>query len=338
MKVSQLSQQIPQLESQVIRLSRNYLEKEGFLEMMTPRLVRASGSCENINTLFEVSVDRDHSWFSDQQVYLSQTSQLYLEAYVPIIGKVFAVGPSFRAEPKVDNRHLCEFQLLEIELPGGLEKLLYYIEGLIKTVAFNISINEESAKNIFGLKEEKIDELKNLPPKFPRLTYDEAIKSLQELGQEISWGDDIKSYHEQLLVQNSGNYPLFITHYPDPMWHHGKEIEVEKFFNMLPDGKGRILCSDLILPEAGEAVGASARAHELPVLKERLINSRMFKMLQSRGGGLEDFEWYFHQVEENGAVPHAGCGFGLSRIIKWIRGSDDIKKVVTFPTNRASII
>ena len=171
------------------------------------------------------------------------------------------------------------------------------------------------------------------------MTYDEAIAKLQELGEQIVWGDDINSAREKILVEHYGDQPLFITRYPDPMVDHGKEIEVEKFFNMLPDAEhpGRVLSSDLILPFAGEAVGSAARVHLADEMVRRLENSKMFKRLKEMGGGLNDFSWYIDRLKE-GSVPHAGCGFGMSRITQWIMGTADIREAVTFPSNKGGII
>jgi asparaginyl-tRNA synthetase len=143
-----------------------------------------------------------------------------------------------------------------------------------------------------------------------------------------------------MLVQAHGNHPLFITRYPDPMCDFGREIEVEKFFNMLPDKEnpGRVLSSDLILPVAGESVGSAARVDDVETLIHRLENSKMFARLQKRGGSLDDFSWYINRSRENGMVPHAGCGFGMARILQWVNGVSDIRDAVTFPQNQETLI
>jgi len=134
-------------------------------------------------------------------------------------------------------------------------------------------------------------------------------------------------------------HPIFITHYPNPLWNHKREIEVEKFFNMIPDPENpsRVLSADLILPFGGEAIGAAQRVHKFGELKGRLENSRMFKRLKNKGGGIEDFCWYLKKVKEK-SVPHAGCGFGIARILKFLKGEEDIKKVIAFPSNQENII
>jgi asparaginyl-tRNA synthetase len=325
------------LERQVMKSMRNWLERAGFFEIFPPKIVRASGSCENIDTLFEVGVDGKLYWFNPGnpcRAYLSQTAQLYLEAFVPYLKKVYSVGPSFRAEPGNDNRHLAEFTMLEIEFAGDFKKLLEYIEKIIYKVIKDIITLPAKIRKEMGISEKEVKRLKKVKPVFPKITYEKAIKILN-----LDFGDDIKWRDEQKLLKEFGNQPLLITHYPNPLYDHGKEIEVEKFFNMIPDPENPkyVLSADLILSVSGEAVGAAQRVHRPEELKWRLENSRMFKRLVKKGGSLDDFAWYLERVKEK-SVPHAGCGFGISRILKFIRGEEDIKKVVAFPSNQENII
>lgn len=322
--------------SEILKAGRSSLERRGYIEVVVPRIVRATGACENINTLFEVSVDKDMKWFG-HQAYLAQTGQLYLEALVPDLRKVYCAGPSFRAENEVDNRHLIEFYMMEIEFAGDFADLLKEIEIYISDIAHQLAV--VGAQKDLGISPERLKQLAACPTIFPKVTYDEAINLLKNKGENINWGDDINSKQEAILVEHFGNQPLFITHYPDPMFDHGQEIEVEKFFNMLPDSEhpGRVLSSDLILPSAGEAVGSAARVHSAEEMKKRLLHSRMFKRLEQMGGSLEDFGWYIAQLEK-GSVPHAGCGFGISRITQWVLGTTDIKEAVTFVSNKKNII
>ncbi len=330
---------VPVLESDVVRFAREHLARQGYTEIFVPRMVRATGACENVDTLFEVSVGGDDSWFNVPHVYLAQTGQLYLEAWVPSLGRAYCVGPSFRAEEAVDSRHLSEFTMVEIELVTDFQGLLGAIEGIFGAVREGV-LGRKDAKERYGLSPQALKMLEHCAPPFPKMTYDEAIEALQKLGKDISWGDDIDSANEALLVTQVSDKPLFITHYPNPLWDHGKSIEVEKFFNMQPDpAKPHLVQSaDLILPYAGEAVGSAARIYDAKTLIERLTGSRMFKRLQEKGGSLDDFGWYVNQMQTRGSVPHAGCGIGVSRVLKWLRQEDDIRRSVTFPINRANII
>src|SRR3989344_1621946 len=187
------------LIAEIIKAGRASLERRGFIEVVTPRVVRATGACENVNTLFEVSVSKDFKWFGSSS-YLAQTGQLYLEALVPAYQKVYCSGPSFRAEATVDARHLVEFMMMEIEFAGGFDQLLKEIEAFIFDIAktlVNVSKNRD-----LGLGEENLKRLASCLEVFTKLTYDEAIAKLQELGEQIVWGDDINSAREKLLVEN----------------------------------------------------------------------------------------------------------------------------------------
>jgi asparaginyl-tRNA synthetase len=325
------------LERQVMKSMRNCLEEEDFIEIFPPKIVRASGSCENVDTLFEVGVKGNFCWFHSEtphRAYLSQTAQLYLEAFVPYLKKVYSVGPSFRAEPGNDNRHLTEFMMLEIEFAGNFKKLLEHIEKVIYRMVRDILNLPANTKKELGFGKNEVERLKKVKPIFPKITYDEAVKIL-----ELPFGSDISWKNEQKLMAKFGGHPTFITHYPNPLWNHGKEIEVEKFFNMIPDPENpsRVLSADLILPFGGEAIGAAQRVHQFEELKWRLENSKMFKRLENKGGGMEDFSWYLEKVREK-SVPHAGCGFGMARILKFLKGEEDIKKVIAFPSNQENII
>ena len=303
------------LEEVVVSAARSCLKKEGFTEAWPPHITAVTGACENPYTLFEVGVNGDLKWYG-RRAFLAQTAQLYLETLVPKVGGVFTIGPSFRAEPRVDSRHLTEFTMIEIEFPGDFEALIQHIERVINAIKEAvIRIGPE-----IGVPEETLKELSRWPKVFPRITYDKAIELLQDKGEQISWGDDIDSKQEQMIVAHFDGWPVFITLYPDPMWDHGKEIEVEKFFNMLPDPEnpGRVFSSDLIFPYGGEAVGAAMRVHVYKEILRRLINSRMFHRLQRKRITLKDFSWYLDNIKEKGSVPHSGCGFGVPRIMQSI--------------------
>jgi asparaginyl-tRNA synthetase len=308
---------VARVEAALLKGARDYFIKEGFIEVNAPHITKATGACENIDTLFGLD-------YFGLQGYLSQTQQLYLEAMIPALKKVWCIGPSFRAEPEADNRHLTEFPLLEIEFEGNFEELLKYIENTVCNMIKEVLKEEKMLKEI-GIDTKKLE---NVKAPFKRITYDEAVKKLSSEG--VKWGDDLKSKHEKMLAEMNGNQPIFITHFP-------KKI---KFFNMREnDYRSEIVnSSDLILPGSGEAVGAAEREHRHEKLKERLENSKMLEQLKRRGGGIEDFEWYLECVRENGIKIHSGCGIGLNRITQFILGADDIRKSTVFPLNSETIM
>ncbi|MFH1978619.1 MAG: amino acid--tRNA ligase-related protein [Candidatus Aenigmatarchaeota archaeon] len=302
------------IEAELLKGARAYFDTNGFTEMVVPHITRATGSCENMDTLFSLD-------FFGRQAYLRQTGQLYLESFVPRLGRVFCVGSSFRAEPTVDERHLTEFTLLEIEHPGDLKELMGHIEGTIFSMIQFVLKNKKKELEILGVDQEK---LKKITIPFKKITYKDAIDILS-----LEWGDDLKSSHEAQLVKHFGDRPLFVTHYP-------KEI---KFFNMKTnkDDPKVVNSTDLLLPHSGESVGSAEREHEHDELIDRLTSSYMFKQLEKKGGSLEDFGWYL-EILKKGSIPHSGCGFGLNRITQFILETKDIRHSTAFPQNRENLI
>lgn len=304
---------VAKIESVAIGAAREYFKENGFTEVVVPHITRVTGACENIDTLFELN-------YFGESGYLVQTGQLYLEALIPKLGSVFCIGPSFRAEPDIDERHLTEFTLIEIEFPGGFEELLVHTENIVHAMIQAAAKSKELEK--FGL---DLTRLKNIAKPFERITYNEAIEKLQKNGIAIAWGDDLKSKHEKFLA---GDKPMFITHYPEAI----------KFFNMRRGKNPELVNScDLILPFSGEAVGAAEREFDYEQLREKLEKSEMYKKLKERGKTLKDFEWYLNIVKSH-RIQHAGCGIGLNRVMQFILGTDDIRASTPFPMNKESLL
>jgi len=308
---------VAKIEASLLKGARKYFDENGFVEVVVPHLTRATGACENIATMFELD-------YFGERAYLSQTAQLYLEALTPFLDKVWCVGPSFRAEPDVDSRHLTEFTLIELEFKGGFNELLEHIEGVILSMVKCVLNERMEELNLLGVDTQRLEALSR---PFRRITYTEAVEQLSDYG--VNWGDDLKSRHERLLVEINGNQPLFVTHYPKAI----------KFFNMKENDENPSIVNsaDLLLPFSGEAVGAAEREYEYEKLYERLINSTMLKQLIEKEGSLEDFAWYLEFYKEHGA-PHSGCGIGLNRVTQFILGSNDIRTTTVFPLNRESIL
>jgi asparaginyl-tRNA synthetase len=284
--------------------------------VVVPHITRATGACENIATMFEVD------FFGDRR-YMAQTGQLYLEVLTPYLDKVWAAGPSFRAEPDVDERHLVEFTLLELEFKGGFDELLGHIEGTITSMVGEALRSREDDLKFLSA---DIETLRQVRPPFRRITYTDAVEMLADTG--LRWGDDLKSAHEKRLAQDLGGKPLFVTHYPKGI----------KFFNMKENGTNPdvVDSADLILPFSGEAVGAAEREYEYDRLTSRLLDSSMFRLLKEKGGSLEDFAWYLDFYKEFGGCKHSGCGIGMNRVTQFVLASDDIRATTTWPMNRES--
>jgi asparaginyl-tRNA synthetase len=155
--------------------------------------------------------------------------------------------------------------------------------------------------------------LERVKPPFPRITYDEAIRLLAEMGMELPWGEDFGAPHETALAEKFDR-PLFITHYPTAI----------KAFYMKPDPARPevVLCADLIAPEGyGEIIGGSQRIDDPELLRQRFEEHRLPE---------EAYQWYM-DLRKYGSVPHSGFGLGLERTVAWICGLDHVRETIAFP-------
>jgi len=310
-------QAVARIEASLLRGARRYFDANDFVEIVVPHLTRATGACENIATMFTV----DHF---GESAYLAQTGQLYLEVLTPFLKKVWCIGPSFRAEPSIDERHLTEFTLIELEFEGDLRQLMRHIENVICSMVQEAMATIGEDLEFLGVDEDRI----NVAPPFKKVTYTDAVEQLHSFG--VKWGDDLKSTHEKALVEIFGNKPLFITHYPKAI----------KFFNMKQNAYNPdiVNSTDLILPFSGEAVGAAEREYQHEPLLTRLKESNMLRQLIERGGSIRDFDWYLDFYRQYGGTPHSGCGIGLNRVTQYVLGSQDIRACTVFPMNKQTLM
>ncbi|MGM0873959.1 MAG: asparagine--tRNA ligase [Bacillota bacterium] len=294
---------VMKIRNEIIRATFEFFNKEGFVKVDPPILTGSAP--EGTSELF-------HTKYFDEDAYLSQSGQLYMEAAAMALGKVFSFGPTFRAEKSKTRRHLIEFWMIEPEMAfyefeDNLNVQEAFVSYIIQSVLENCSLE----LNTLGRDTSKLEKMK---APFPRITYDNAITFLHEKGfTEIVWGDDFGAPHETAIAE-AYDKPVFITHYPTSL----------KPFYMQPDANRDdvVLCADLIAPEGyGEIIGGSERIHDAELLKQRLDEHKLDN---------EAYKWYL-QLREYGSVPHSGFGLGLERTVAWISGVEHVRETIPFP-------
>jgi len=311
---------VARIESEISRGFISYCFENNFVLIDPPPITDITGSCENFLSVFDVD-------YFGKKGYLTQTGQLYLEAFLPEFSRVFCLGPSFRKEKAVDNRHAVAFNLLEIEVAHiDLEGLQNHIECIFDYMLENVLRRCLKELAMLGVKREWLETFR---PPYQVITYKEAIKILN-----LKWGDDLKHKQELELVEKLGNKPIFVTHYP-------QEI---KFFNMRVNRQNpKIVNSmDLLLPFSGEAVGAAEREEKEEILLERLNNSMMIKLMADTTGLAKEqlikkFDWYVDLIKRY-PVRHAGCGMGKNRITQSFLASTDIRSCSAYFLNKESLM
>ena len=294
---------VMKIRNEIIRATYEFFNEHGFVKVDPPILTGSAP--EGTSELFATK-------YFDQDAYLSQSGQLYMEAAAMALGKVFSFGPTFRAEKSKTRRHLIEFWMIEPEMAfcefeDNLKVQEEYVSYVVQSVLKNCSIELKT----LGRDTSKLEQIK---APFPRISYDDAITFLHNKGfDDIKWGDDFGSPHETAIAE-SYEKPVFITHYPTSI----------KPFYMQPDPNRDevVLCADLIAPEGyGEIIGGSERVYDFELLKKRLAEHHLDE---------EAYKWYL-ELRQYGSVPHSGFGLGLERTVAWISGVEHVRETIPFP-------
>lgn len=290
------------IRSKVFEAIHEYFHKEGFYETHSPILL--PGVAESGPDLFEVK-------FFDKKLYLTQTWQLYAEAMLPALEKIYTITPAFRAEKARTIRHLSEYWTAEAEAAWyRLDDCIKLSEGLIVHVCQKVA--RECVKELKFLGRDSEDLLKIKAP-FPRITYTDALKLLEKGGMEVEWGKDLRTLEERKLMERYKK-PLIVTKYPKKIMAFYKPKD--------PDDSKVALCYDILCPEIGiEIVGGSERDMDIEELKKSLIDA---------GEDPKKYEFYF-DTRRYGTVPHSGFGLGIERLILWITKADHIMDTIPFP-------
>jgi asparaginyl-tRNA synthetase len=294
---------ILRIRSHVIQAAREYLDSHGFMLFDAPILTPAA--CEGTSTLFETD------YFYDEKAYLSQSGQLYAEAGAMAFGRVYTLGPTFRAEKSKTRRHLTEFWMLEPEVAfAELGDILSLAEQLVSHLVDSVLHHKTVELETLGRDDTK---LKSIAPPFPRITYDEALDILREKGVSPEWGSDFGATEDTLLSEQFDR-PVLITHYPR---------KVKAFYMKSdPNNPDLALCVDMLAPEGyGEIIGGSQREDDYDRLVEKLAEHNLPR---------EPFEWYL-DLRRYGTVPHSGFGLGIERTVAWICGIKHLREAIPFP-------
>lgn len=291
------------IRNQIIKSTHDFFFDNGFKKIDSPILTNSSP--EGTTELF-------HTKYFDEDAFLSQSGQLYAEAAAMAHGKVFTMGPTFRAEKSKTRRHLIEFWMIEPEMAfyehdDSLEVQEQYVEYVVTNVLGHCKLDLEALGRDTSV-------LEKIKAPFPRITYTEAIDLLHEKGfDDIEWGDDFGAPHETEIA-NHYDKPVFIINYPKAI----KSFYMEEN----PEDPRTVLCADLIAPEGyGEIIGGSERIHDYDTLKQRIEES---------GLDADAYEWYL-DLRKYGSVPHSGFGLGLERTVAWLSGVQHVRETSPFP-------
>src|SRR5213593_1742639 len=293
---------ILRVRAEIIKAARDFFDERGFTLTDPPILTPAA--CEGTTTLFPVD-------YFEEQAYLTQSGQLYLEATAMALGKVYSFGPTFRAEKSKTRRHLTEFWMVEPEVAWNDSDA-------------NMRLQEDFVSYIVGrcLERRKPDlaelgrdlaPLERVQPPFHRIAYTDAVERLRSLGTDMEWGRDLGGDDETTLAKQYDR-PVFVYNYPKAV----------KAFYMKenPADPRTVLNNDCLAPEGyGEIIGGSQREDDYDKLLARIRAEKLPE---------EAYSWYL-DLRKYGTFVHSGFGLGVERTVAWICGIPHIREAIAFP-------
>lgn len=303
------------------KATHDFFQSRKFQWVHTPLIT--TSDCEGAGEVFEV-VDKSvplGEFFGTKEHpkhgFLTVSGQLHVETYACSLGNVYTFGPTFRAEHSQTSRHLAEFWMVEPEMINiTFEELIDISEEYVKycvscVLRDNMPEIQFLNKNIDETLAERLTKIST--SRFERVSYDDAIKRLQESDHKIEWGDDLSSEQEKELVANAQR-PVIVYKYPAALKaFYMKQVEGRESFPVVE-------CIDLLVPGIGELIGGSMREDNY----EKLLNKMKSTM------DVSEYGWYL-DLRRYGSVPHGGFGVGFERLVMFCSGMKNIRDVIPFP-------
>ncbi len=293
---------ILRIRHEIIKASRNFFDDRDFTLIDSPMFT--PNASEGTTTLFKTK-------YFDQDAYLTQSGQLYSEAGIMGFNKTYCFGPIFRAEKSKTRRHLTEFWMIEPEMAFyDINDNMDLAEEFVRYIVEQVLKNRKKELEILERDTSKLEKI-TLP--FPRITYDEAVKILQDNGRDFKWGDDFGAPDETLITKKFDT-PIMIHHWP---------AETKAFYMKRDENDDKfVLGVDMIAPEGyGEIIGGSQREEDIDLLLSRIKKENLSE---------EMYNWYI-DLRRYGSVPHSGFGLGLERTVSWICGNQHIREAIPWP-------
>jgi len=295
------------IRSTVTGAIHEFFRAEGYYEFTPP--IFTPNACEGGSTLFEVK-------YYDKKVYMTQSWQLYAEAAVFTLEKIYDVSPTFRAEKSKTSRHLSEFWMAEMEAAWlTYRDVLKVAEREVKFIIKRVLENNRKELEILEANPARLEPM--LTKEWPVITYTQALDMLREkANMDIEWGKDLRTNEEAELTKFFDT-PVSVIQYPKEIMAFYKPVDPEA---QSPEQVCK--CFDMLAPEGyGEIIGGSERDTDIESLRNALLK---------QGENPENYEWYL-DLRRYGSVPHSGYGLGVERLIAWICKIDNIKDAIPFP-------
>ena len=291
------------IQEGIVRGFRDFLYKEGFTEIHTPKL--GAKSAEGGANLFKLE-------YFHRPAILQQSPQFYKQMMVGVFDRVFETAPVFRAEKHNTKRHLNEYTSLDFEMGyiDGYEDIMAMETGFLQYTMELLSKEYAKELKMLNITLPNVD-------KIPAVRFDEAKQKVSEkYGRKIRNPYDLEPEEEALIgkyyKEECGADFVFITHYPS---------KKRPFYAMDdPEDATYTLSFDLLF-HGLEITTGGQRIHDY---------NELLAKIEKRGMTTEGMEQYLSAFK-HGMPPHGGLGIGLERLTMQLVGEDNVRETTLFP-------
>ncbi|KAI4162766.1 MAG: hypothetical protein LQ342_003653 [Letrouitia transgressa] len=311
------NQAIFQLQSGISNLFIEYMTKNGFCWINSPKLVGAA--TEGGANVFEVK-------YFGTKAYLSQSPQFFKQMAIAMdMKRVCEIGPVFRAENSNTHRHLTEFTGLDFEMviKNHYHEVLAFGESLLIFIIRSLQNRPEYVRLT-----------KTVDQVFPgagnfrlpagdsavRLTFAEGVKLLNENGIEAAEYDDLSTAEEKalgkIILEKYGTDFYTLDKFPSA---------IRPFYTLRDPGNPKVSNSYDFFMRGQEVMSGAQRVHNYERLCEQMRQND--PPLDPMSEGFRHYTEAFRY----GCAPHGGGGLGLNRILQFYLGLPDIRFATLFP-------
>ncbi|MCI7736110.1 MAG: aspartate--tRNA(Asn) ligase [Clostridiales bacterium] len=297
------------IQEGVVRGFREALQREGFTEIHSPKIV--AQNAEGGANLFRME-------YFGRRAYLAQSPQFYKQAMVPVYERVFEIGPVFRAEKHNTQRHLNEYTSMDFEMGfiDSFEDIMQMETKVLQNIMAVLEADYAPQLRMLGVTLPKVDSI-------PAVRFDEAKRMVSEkYGRKIRDPFDLEPEEEQLIsrlfAEDYGSEFVFVTHYPS---------KKRPFYAADDPQDPRYTLSFDLLFRGLEVTTGGQRIHDYGEQVNKLIR---------KGMNPEDFAGYL-MIHKYGTCPHGGLGLGLERLTSKLVGENNVREACLFPRDQQRI-
>ena len=285
------------------KYAREYLDKDGCINVQTPILTEASCVCSGDLFAFQ--------YYGKTIANLIQSPWMYADAMSSAFDRVYTLNPSFRREKEASSTHLVEIWQMQVDVTWATNSdVMLMEEELLKYIANKL---KENHLDLYELGDLSYSHLDDVLKTFKKVTYQETVDIINSNGLSMEYGTDY-THEQQDLLAKQFDRPFFITNFPQ---------KIKNFWFPVDKDNPELTPSNDLFAHTGhgELIGGGERVSDAEQLEKNL---KYFNHDE------DEFKWFL-EIRKYGCTPHAGFSIGFDRLVSFMMGVDNIIEASIFP-------